>query len=91
MRCDISALIDLFELENLVVVCVHPAELIVYHLHLTQPARMTSSPLEKRTSMISTGSLPSRRLLELSSSRPFVHQAWVITPFCLLTIHLRVC
>ncbi|KAH9995433.1 ribonuclease P 40kDa subunit-domain-containing protein, partial [Russula compacta] len=42
---------------------------------------MTSSPLEKRTTMISTGSLPSRRLLELSSSRPFVHQVDVIFPF----------
>lgn len=37
---------------------------------------MAPAQLEKRITMISTGSLPSSKLLELSASRPFVHQAW---------------
>ncbi|KAF8475163.1 hypothetical protein DFH94DRAFT_114519 [Russula ochroleuca] len=42
---------------------------------------MASSPLEKRTTMISAGRLPSSRLHEMSSSRPFVHQVDVVFPF----------
>ncbi|KAI0285778.1 hypothetical protein BGY98DRAFT_943344 [Russula aff. rugulosa BPL654] len=41
---------------------------------------MASSPLEKRTTMVSAGRLPSSKLLEMSSSRPFVHQVDVIFP-----------
>ncbi|KAI0255947.1 ribonuclease P 40kDa subunit-domain-containing protein [Lactifluus subvellereus] len=41
---------------------------------------MAPAQLEKRITMISTGGLPSSKLLELGASRPFVHQAWTITP-----------
>ncbi len=40
---------------------------------------MVLSQLEKRLTMISTGRLPSQKLLELGASRPFVHQAWSTT------------
>ncbi|KAI9458210.1 ribonuclease P 40kDa subunit-domain-containing protein [Lactarius psammicola] len=42
---------------------------------------MAPSQLEKRTSVISTGYLPSNKLLELGISRPFVHQVDVVFPF----------
>jgi hypothetical protein len=55
---------------------------------------MASSPLEKRTTMVSAGRLPSSKLLETSSSRPFVHQA-CITYYAVRSgrydIHVRVC
>ncbi|KAH9976007.1 ribonuclease P 40kDa subunit-domain-containing protein [Lactifluus volemus] len=42
---------------------------------------MASAQPEKRITMISTGHLPSSKLLELSASRPFVHQVDIIFPF----------
>ncbi|KAH9169897.1 ribonuclease P 40kDa subunit-domain-containing protein [Lactarius sanguifluus] len=42
---------------------------------------MAPSQLEKRATVISTGRLPSNKLLELGVSRPFVHQVDVIFPF----------
>ncbi|KAI9459025.1 ribonuclease P 40kDa subunit-domain-containing protein [Russula earlei] len=50
---------------------------------------MPPSLLEKRISRISTGRLPSSRLLELSS-RPFVHQACCVTLFTMVAIHVDV-
>ncbi|KAH9995517.1 hypothetical protein BJV77DRAFT_222848 [Russula vinacea] len=41
---------------------------------------MASSPLEKRTTMISAGRLPCSRLLEMSSSRPFVTRSTSSSP-----------
>jgi len=43
--------------------------------------RMAPSQLEKRNTVISTGRLHSNRLLELSVSRPFVHQVDAVFPF----------
>jgi hypothetical protein len=43
---------------------------------------MAPLQLEKRNTVISTGRLPSNRLLELGVSRPFVHQAWSTTSSC---------
>lgn len=42
---------------------------------------MAPSQLEKRTTVISAGRLPSSKLLELGVSRPFVHQVDVVFPF----------
>jgi hypothetical protein len=55
------------------------------------PTSMASSPIEKRTTMVSAGRLPSSKLLEMSSSRPFVHQACITTPSDPVAIHVRVC
>ena len=50
---------------------------------------MAPSQLEKRTTVISTGRLPSNKLLELGVSRPFVHQAWSTTSSSLLLLMSR--